>query len=213
MSTAVARSDQVYATLREEIVDGAHSPGTTLVQEQLADRFAVSRTPVREALTRLAQEGLVDAVTGRGFVVRGLADDDIRAVQEVRESLELLALEKSCGTFDPAQVARVTALVEELAAADPADTHRIFELNRDFHLAMAQGCGNPVLLELLRQLWDRPVNRRITAGYLKDPQHLPQMVQEHRDLLAAAADGDTARLLTLAKEHMAAGYADVPADG
>jgi DNA-binding GntR family transcriptional regulator len=198
----------VYEVLRDRIVDGELAADTKLVQEQLAERLGVSRTPVRDALTRLASEGLVTLVPGSGYLVNDLTEQDVTDVHQVRESLELLGVRLACGRHSTAELARLRALVEEMAAEDDATSSRHFELNRQFHSALIEPCGNPLLLQMVNSLWDHPVNRRITRSYVHEPAHVSQMVAEHRQIIEAAAEKDVDRLVALVAEHIRAGYTE-----
>lgn len=197
-----------YEAIRDAIVEGRHVPGSQLVQEQLADELGVSRTPIRDALNRLTQEGLATWRPGLGFVVNDLSDEEIIHVHQVRERLESLALELACGRLDRVQVARLRLLIEEMAAADPTDAKAQYDLNRQFHQALIEPCGNPLLLSLLDQLWDNPLSRRITRSYIHDQQNVSRMIAEHQEILQASLEDDLERLLTLAKSHMQEGYSD-----
>lgn len=198
----------VYEAIRDAVVDGQFESGEKLVQEQIAEDLAVSRTPVRDALNRLAQEGLVTSVHGSGYLVNDLTDQDITDVFQVRERLEVMALRMSCGKLDRVQVARIRTLIEEMAAADPTDAGAQFELNRRFHQAMIEPCGNRFLLMVLDQLWDHPVSRRITRSYIHDAENVSLMIGEHQQILQASLDADAGRLVELSTTHMTAGYGE-----
>ncbi|MER6563192.1 GntR family transcriptional regulator [Streptomyces sp. NPDC001027] len=197
---------RVYEQLRDEIVSGGLEADSPLVQEQLAERLGVSRTPLRDALNRLAHEDLVTWVPGSGYIVNALNPSDISQVYQVRQSLETLALRLACGSHDRAQSARLVALIEDMAASDPLDAAAQFELNRAFHMSLIEPCGNALLLRMIDTLWDHPVNRRITRSYVDDAANVPLMVSEHRALFEAARAGEEERLVRLATEHMYAGY-------
>ncbi len=201
-------AEAVYRHVRDAIVDGAYAADAQLVQEQLADELGVSRTPVREALGRLAVEGLVTWVPRSGYTVNALTDTDITDVFEVRRSLELLALRQSCGALTRTQAARVQLLIAQMDDADPADAAVQFELNRRFHQAMTEPCPNRYLLLLLDQLWNNPVSRRITGSYIHDDGNVARMVREHEEILQASLDDDVESLVALATDHMTQGYGD-----
>ena len=93
MSTLSTKADDIARVLEDEIVGGAIAPGTVLRQEQLSERFEVSRTPVREALRRLAALGLVSFEPNRGVRVRSISPDELREAHLVRAELEALATE------------------------------------------------------------------------------------------------------------------------
>jgi DNA-binding GntR family transcriptional regulator len=199
---------RVYEQLRDLIVTGELPEDFQLVQEQVAESLGVSRTPVRDALNRLAHEDLVTWNPGRGYLVNGLTSREIREVYGVRRTLELEAARLACGHHGPALLAHLTALIEEMAAADPTDASIHFELNRQFHRTLVEPCDNHLLLKMLDTLWDHPVNRRITRSYLHEAGSSSAMIAEHRELLAAAAANDERRLLELTSHHLMTGYDD-----
>jgi DNA-binding GntR family transcriptional regulator len=198
----------IYERLRDGIVNGAHAPGTVLVQEQLALELGTSRTPVRDALNRLAQEGLVEWNPGNGYAVLPLSDATISHVYEVRERLETLALSLACGRLDRVAIAKVSLLIEEMKAADSNDAAVQYELNRRFHQQMMAPCENPLLLKILDDLWDHPSSRLITREYIKGDQNVQTMVSEHEAMLQATINGDVELLLRLTAAHMSEGYDD-----
>lgn len=197
---------RVYERLRDEIVSGALEADAPLVQEQLAERLGVSRTPLRDALNRLAHEDLVTWVPGSGYIVNALKPSDISEVYQVRQSMETLALRLACGRHDRAQLNRLLALIEDMAASDPLDSAAQFELNRAFHMSLIEPCGNALLLRMIDTLWDHPVNRRITRSYVDDAANVPLMVSEHRAIFEAARAADEELLIRLATQHMYTGY-------
>ncbi len=199
-------SVRVYERLRDAIVSGSLAADTALVQEQLAATLGVSRTPVRDALSRLAHDDLVTWLPGSGYLVNALQSSDVAEVYQVRQALETLALRLACGRHDQAQLARLTAAIEDMDAADPADAAAQFELNRKFHISLIEPCGNDLLLRMLDGLWDHPVNRRITRSYVRDGGNVPLMVSEHRAILDAARLADAELLIRLATRHMYHGY-------
>ncbi|OFE18697.1 hypothetical protein BA895_00370 [Humibacillus sp. DSM 29435] len=201
-------AEAVYRHVRDAIVDGAYPADAQLVQEQVADQLGVSRTPVREALNRLAAEGLVTWVPRSGYTVNALTDADITDVFEVRQSLEVLALRHACGQLNRTQAAKVRVLIAEMDEADPTDAAAQFELNRLFHQAMVEPCRNRYLLGLLDQLWSNPVSRRITGSYIHDARNVARMVQEHEQILQASLDNDVETLVRLSQQHMTQGYGD-----
>lgn len=165
-----------------------------------------SRTPVRDALNRLAQEGLVEWNPGNGYAVLPLTDTTISHVYEVRERLETLALSLACGHLDRVAIAKISLLIEEMKAADTSDAAVQYELNRRFHQHMMAPCGNPLLLKILDDLWDHPSSRLITRAYIKGDQTVQRMLSEHEAMLEATIAGDVERLLNLAAAHMSDGY-------
>lgn len=200
---------QVYVQVRDQIVSGDLAPDTQLVQEQLAEAIGVSRTPVRDALNRLAHDGLVTWIPGTGYLVNRLTDQNLMHIYEVRQALESLAIRLAAGRHTEAQLARLRDLVANPPAA--GEEAGWFEWNRDFHIALVEPGENSFLLTLLHDLWDNPLNRIVTREYTRDPQHVAQMVQEHAALVEAAASGNAESLLRLTDEHLRVGYSETPA--
>lgn len=196
----------VYERLRSMIVSHELAEDSQIVQERVAEELGVSRTPVREALNRLSQEGLVVWVAGVGYVVNALTDHDIDDIQQVRSALEPLAMSLAVGQHSPVSLATGRALIDEMAATDVGDVDAQFELNRRFHRTMSEPCGNPLLITMLDQLWDQPINRRITGAYVRVPGNVDRMVDEHLQILDAAASMDRARLMALVHDHLDTGY-------
>lgn len=205
----------VYESLRDAIVEGRYGADDKLVQEQVASDLGVSRTPVRDALGRLAHEGIVTWLQSGGYRVNDLTDltdQDITEVFEVRRTLEILALQKSCGRLTRVQASQINTIIEEMAAADPTDAAAQFTLNRRFHQAMIEPAGNRLLLTMLDRLWDHPVSRRITRSYIHDEGNIAVMVEEHRRILQASLDDDVEQLKSLSTEHMTMGYGETLSD-
>jgi DNA-binding GntR family transcriptional regulator len=203
---------RVYEELRDLIVSGELAADAQLIQEQVAESLGVSRTPVRDALNRLAHEGLVTWLPGRGYLVNPLTPKDVTEVYQVRRILETEAARLACGRHDAVSLARLGNLIDQMAASDADDTAAMFDLNHQFHRALVQPCDNELLLKMLDTLWDHPVNRRITRSYLHTAGSAQAMLDEHRELLAAAADADEERLVALTAEHLLSGYDEAARD-
>ncbi len=199
---------RVYEAVRDDIVSGAIPPDTRLVQEQLAESLGVSRTPVRDALNRLAHEGLVTWIPGTGYLVNRLSDESVKDIYEVRQSLEPLAVRLAAGRHTRAQLAQLWALLEQASDGDDWDSGAWFEWNRDFHVALVAPAGNALLLHLLHELWSNPVNRLITHAYARDREHIDRMILEHEALVDAAQRGDADEMAHLIQDHLQFGYGE-----
>lgn len=200
-------ADRVEVALRSLIADGGVAADEVLVQEQLAQRLGVSRTPLREALNRLVDAGLVERHRGGGYRVREVTAAEVAQVQQVRAHLELLAIRESVGHHGRVDLAVIEDLLDEHAAADPADIDVQFDLNRRFHLAVIAPCRNSYLLETIDRLWDHPVHRRITRAYIEaDAGNAARMVAEHREIVEALRTGDVEAVVGMASSHLAEGY-------
>lgn len=182
-------AERVHDQIATHIVDGTLKPGTALVQEQVAAQYGVSRTPVRDALTQVAMEGLATLVPGRGYVVNDLTTQDVSNVFEVRYHLEQLALTQAIGKHTPAQLVRLKALIDEFETVDASDTEEQFRLGKEFHIKLIEACPNAYLRETLAGIWDHPIQRRITRAYALGPAHQAAVASEHRNILAGLTSG------------------------
>lgn len=196
---------RVYESVRDQIVSGEIAANTQLVQENLAEELGVSRTPVRDALNRLAHERMVTWIPGTGYLVNDLTDQEVKDVYEVRQSLESLAVRLAAGRHTRAQLISLHSMVDHLSASDPMDW---FEWNRDFHVALVQPADNPLLISMLKDLWDNPINRLITREYARETANVDRMIVEHRALVDAAESGDSALLVRLIQDHLHFGYSE-----
>lgn len=138
----------VYDQLRSQIVDGVLSPGTHLVEGPLAKAFGVSRTPIREALSQLAYEGLLER-HDRAMRVRVLKAEDILEIYEVRIALERAAARAAAERRTELDLGRLGHILDEMQALDPADTDRRPKLAHAFHFAMWRAGHNAMLVETL----------------------------------------------------------------
>ena len=102
--------DQVFARLEEDILSGRYLPGDALTECGIASTLGVSRTPVREAIRQLDQEGLVDFLPNRGAIVKGLSDEDIRDIGEIRTKIEGIAARRAAKTITESQLLELTGL-------------------------------------------------------------------------------------------------------
>jgi DNA-binding GntR family transcriptional regulator len=148
----VSKTDMVAALIRELIITGELPAGQQLRQRDLAQRFGVSQTPVREAMRRLESEGLVIGDTHRGFTVVMPDDGPVEENFQIRAALESLGAALAARKIDAAGLAQLQQLNERMRAmAD--DDPRYAELNREFHFTLYQYSRSPLLMSLMRLLW------------------------------------------------------------
>jgi DNA-binding GntR family transcriptional regulator len=186
---ASTRTAEVYDVLRSELLNGVICPGQRLRLVELASRFSVSQSVIREALTRLAEQGFVVATPQRGFRVRELSVEDIAGLTEARVEVESgalrLAIERGDVRWETGILATHHILERTATVRDDGTVNEEWATNhREFHRALLAGCGNP-RLEAIAQAW-------------RDND----FVAEHRQLkdLALARDGDAA--IELLAEHI-----------
>ena len=191
--------------VRELILDGTYVPGARLTESDVAAVLQMSRTPVREALSALAADGLVRP-TGRGVVVVVLEAADLDHAYQVRAALEALAAELAAGRQGDGRIARADlAALHDIAAAaaDATTAGRLAEAvghNRRFHRRIAELAGNPIALRTLDRVWD-PIQVS-TLHSLAPPARQAHVAAQHDQLLAAITDARAEDAGQLARRHV-----------
>jgi DNA-binding GntR family transcriptional regulator len=193
--------ERVTAELRQEIIAGSLRPGDRLVERELAERFGVSRVPVREAIRALVAEGFVHFETPRRTVVRRLTPNDVKELFELREALEVYAAGLAASRATPRDLAEVQELLDRAAAATEAgDAELITDLNSRLHDRIVAMAGNSLLTEALE-----PVAGRL-RWMTRRNEEWPQLLVEHRELYEAIASGDPDRARAHALTHVRTNY-------
>ena len=193
-------ADQVYAALRERIADGALERGSRLHQEDIAAEFGVSRTPVREALRKLAAEGLVDLYANRGARVATATDEQLRSSYETRLVVEPGAARMAAQRQIPAALeAMRKAIRDEAKAGRTSSKH--FHANRAFHLALIEGTGNPQLVAFMEHVWIGRIGATLYEMRL-DNKGLSADHEAHMAIATAIENGKADEAERLVRGHL-----------
>lgn len=185
--------------LREEIIAGELSGGVQLKQEELAVRFSVSLSVVREALKSLEAEGLVRFYPNRGAIVSELSADEAREIFDIRLFLELGALELAIPNLTEADFAAAEAI---LGKTDAEPHSRLLgKLNWQFHEILYLASGRPKLLALIQTMHNNV--ERYMRLYLSTMNYQAKSQAEHRELLQACVHKDVKAAQALLRRHMA----------
>ena len=204
--------EQVRDRLREDILAGRLEPGTELSEVALARDFGISRGPLREALGRLASEGLVTVTPRRGAVVTQLSRQEFIDAYQVREALETLAVRLAVPQISDAEVAHLWELCELMARAARENQVRLFfDTNNSFHEALVRGSRNQKLHEVHRMLVGQMVPYLPRSLELRG--NLEQSVAEHEAILAAIEARDADRAAELLAEHIEVPQRVLESDG
>jgi DNA-binding GntR family transcriptional regulator len=189
----------VADSLREAIRSGTLADGTELNQVALAERFGISRVPVREALRALEGEGWITALPHRRAVVLSLPLERVREIFEVRALLEKHLLSKAIPAWSASTISRLEGLCD---AMDRCADHREWvALNQEYHATLLAPAGSPLAVELLEQLGSQV--ERYVRSLQADVAREREAGHEHRDIVAAAKTGDVARATALIDDHIA----------
>lgn len=187
--------DRAYHDLRYRILTGRLAPGTTLLETELAALLSLSRTPVREAAIKLAEEGLVSIRARHGITVRDLSLRDVAEILDVFSALEVQAValvaRRGLSRAEHDHLAGLLDRMERHTAS--GDIARWSDLDDDFHSSMVSLCGNGRLQHTLGEYWGQQFRARMLILPLRPSPH--QSDKEHREILAAvhARDEETAR--------------------
>jgi DNA-binding GntR family transcriptional regulator len=193
--------EQVRDRLREDILAGRLEPGTELSEVALAKDFGTSRGPLREALGRLASEGLVTITPRRGAVVAQLSREEFIDAYQVREALETLAVRLAVPLMSDGEIAHLRELCELMDRAARDDEVRVFfDTNNSFHEALVRGSRNRKLHDVHRMLVGQMVPYLPRSLELRG--NLQQSVAEHQAILAAIEERDAERAAALLAEHI-----------
>lgn len=190
-----------YFLIRDLIVTLELAPGTPVNERSLMDRLELGRTPVREALRRLADEGLVTIYARRGMTIAPVDVHDLASVSEVRVGLEGLAarLAAQRATADDLEVA--ADLIDELdRGVDPADPRALIRLDQRVHHCLYRATQNPYLVGTLDQYFT--LSLRLWFLGLDRVSRLDESVAEHRGLLTAITGSDDAAAEKMARTHV-----------
>lgn len=192
---------RVYDHLRTEILEGRLGPGTELAEVALSEQLGVSRGPIREAIGRLAAEGLVNVRPRRGAVVRSLSKEEFLELYQVREALERMAVQLAVPRLADTHFEELAALNEAMnASAARDDVEGFFEANVAFHACLLAASGNEKLQELYRRLLGQLGRYRLRSLTLRG--NLQRSVSEHAAILRAAKRRDAERAAQLMAEHI-----------
>jgi DNA-binding GntR family transcriptional regulator len=198
-TTPGTATERVYDSLYTDILERRLAPGTRLREEELAARFAVSRTVIRQALHRLAQDQVIALNHNRGAQVPAPTREDAAHVFDARRVVECEIARRLAGRLAPAQRVQLQALVDAEARADAlGDRSAAIRLSGEFHRALAQMCGNPVFLRLLEGLL--PTTSLLMALY--QPDGMPACVLHRHAELISALERPGAAAATEMRRHL-----------
>jgi DNA-binding GntR family transcriptional regulator len=211
LETAPDLVEQVYASLLDAISEGSLAPGERLNQEDIAQRLAVSRQPVLQALRLLKKDGFVRDAPGRGVLVAPLDPEWISKVYQVRGALDALAARLAA-----AQRCRIDPkLIEQgRKAARGRNVKAMIDADMAFHTAIYAASGNPLIAQSAHQHWRHL--RRVMGAVLQSSRQREELWDEHETIARAIATGDGERAARLidahsrqASENMAGRLSDV----
>lgn len=193
--------DVVFNTLREAILKGDLKPGERLMELQLAAQLGVSRTPIREAIRMLEQEGLAVTVPRKGAEVAKMTLKGMEDVLEIREALDILACQLACVRITEEQL---ETLEEKKKAFEDSlksgNVKAIAETDVAFHDVIYDATGNPKLVNMLNNLREQIYRYRVE--YLKKAENYPKLISEHNAIYDSLANRNQEEATNSIREHV-----------
>ena len=193
-------SDQVFDKLENDIIHGVYAKGEILTELKLVEQLGVSRTPIRDALRRLEQERLI-ADTGKGSVVLGITEEDLRDIMNIRERIEGLCAyyaAKNITAEGIKELAHITDLQDFYF--NKGDTDRLRQVDDEFHDAICRLSQRHVISDTLTPLHRK--TRRYRRIAMEDRERTTQTLKEHYEIYRAIASGDADLAKSLMKQHI-----------
>jgi DNA-binding GntR family transcriptional regulator len=195
--------DAAYEWIKRDIVRCVLRPGADVTETELGDRYKTGKAPVRAALLRLRQDGLIRALPRRGYKVGAITVHGVNDVFEMRMLLEPGAARLAVGRVDGELLSRLRTLCQSLYTTGDRESEEAFlRANRDFHVSLAQATGNERLAAAIADLLD--ATERLVYLGLRMKDRISGLLEEHTLLLDAVAAGDADRAAAIASAHVEA---------
>ncbi|MGI6021411.1 MAG: GntR family transcriptional regulator [Lachnospiraceae bacterium] len=191
----------VYLTLRRSILKEELKPGERLMENTIANKIGVSRTPVREAIRMLGQEGLVEMIPRKGARVASISRQDLNDVLEVRKSLEELAVRKACDNITDYELRELKiAGIKFKESIERHDQTEMAQSDAAFHDVIYRASKNKKLIDVLNNLSEQMYRYRLE--YIKQADILASLVSEHNEIEAALKKRDGEKAASLILHHI-----------
>jgi DNA-binding GntR family transcriptional regulator len=198
------KNDYAYAEVRSRILTGELEPGSVISQARLANELGVSTTPLREAIRRLAAEGMILLEAHRDARVTAVSAPEAKHLYEVRESVDPLAAGLAAQRRSEEDLARMSNALDALTPLRGAATLDSLMAHREFHRSIYRASDNPILIDMLEKLWDkadryRLIGLRTTSDSADDNARVSA---EHKELLDAVQAQDAPRAQLIMRKHI-----------
>jgi DNA-binding GntR family transcriptional regulator len=193
--------NQALSQLRNGIVVGSLQPGSLHSEQTIAEKLGLSRTPIREALLQLANEGLVQFVPNRGVRVTPLNGEHLAYVLQFRAAIEGCGASRMAASRDPKGIARLDGELKRQRAIIKAGDRLVWvEANMDFHMVLAESSENVLMMEAFVPLASH--TKRLGYRMNHRAQRMRESLDEHSAIVDAIRRGDVDRARTMAEEHL-----------
>ncbi len=206
MSTAAKRKyknlgEFAYHQIKSEILTGQYAPGSVISELKISERLEVSRTPVKNALYKLAMDGLVEVIPNKGYVIREYTIKEIIEITQAREVIEGLAARLACERLKEADLEYVRSLFPDLNAPfQPQKTEELRQNGAKLHEMLIEKSGNSVVADLLNRFANQSAQTGLMASRLSERNQ--EAYYEHLRLVQALLDQDAAAAESVMREHL-----------
>lgn len=196
--------EKILETIREAILKGTLKPGEKVAEPELAERFGISRTPIREAFRQLESEGYLTVIPRKGAVVAALSEQDVQEFYAVKSILEGYAAELAAKNLSAKEIEKLESINERLKQlAAEGDVKSFYRVHNEFHDLFLKAAGNSKLYELIQQLGMK--FNRLRMASLSVAGRMAISVAEHDKLLEAFRNHDGGQAENLVKKTAAIG--------
>lgn len=193
--------EMIYESIRLAIFSGELKAGDRLVENELAEKLAVSRTPIREALRKLETEGLIKHVPRKGVVVTGFSPDDIIEIYSIRQAMEALAITYTVKNITEAETEQLKTLIQEMKELyRQNNTSALFDASQKFNDILVKSCRMPRLINLINTYQEYLERFRVVT--MGQPERKQAALREHEAILAAVIQGNAEEAARLVRQHL-----------
>jgi DNA-binding GntR family transcriptional regulator len=200
-------SEQIFTLVRDRIISGRLASDTPIRQDALAAELGVSKIPLREALARLEQEGLLLSQANRGFFVRPLSAEEAEEVFALRLKLEPDAVAEASKVATPEDKAAASVALEALDKAAVSDKPSVGKLNRAFHMSLVRPLGRPLTTQIIERL--NIISERYVGKHLEPAGRDDRAHKEHLAMLELWSQGKSKEVAAMMHDHIASTLEDL----
>jgi DNA-binding GntR family transcriptional regulator len=176
--------ERILETIRDAIIKGALKPGEKVAEPELAERFGISRTPIREAFRQLETEGYLTVIPRKGAVVAAFSQKDVEEFYAIKSILEGYAAKRACENLSGKEIEKLESINTKLSQlAEGADVKQFFKIHNDFHDLFIKAANNDKLNEMIASLVGK--FQRLRLASLSVPGRMKISVEEHEKIIDA----------------------------
>ncbi|MBI5492683.1 MAG: GntR family transcriptional regulator [Deltaproteobacteria bacterium] len=192
--------ERIVDFIKDSVVSGRLKPGERVPEQEIAESFGISRTPIREAFRQLESEGFITVTPRKGAVVSPITDKDVKEFYAIKSLLEGFAARTACQKLTTKEIKRLETLNAQMdRCAEKNDVKGFFKLDNQFHDTFLRACGNEKLCVLVHHLVQQFERFRFTALAL--PGRMRDSVRQHNGIIEAFKNADTALVETLVRAN------------